>query len=661
MAFASVTFTIARAIRATAERLTLWADAISPDAKMQHQRAALEAQLRMAAAQEERNRLARDLHDTIKQQLFSINVAAATAQSLRERDPEAAAEHIQQVRTLAQAASVEMKALLTQLRPQPLATVGLVGAIEEQLDALRFRSEVHTEFTHDPLPDETQLPIEAQEAIFRVVQEALANVARHARAKNVAVNVKRRPSDSTPESLYISVSDDGQGFDLENARIGMGMSNMRARVAEVGGTFDVQSAPHLGTAVTIGMPLQQTQTAYAAAQRAKEERYQLVNWASALGGFAFGFIIALAGIFAATFLVGPGSTNTRTVFVLVLAIGSALTLPIFFASISYRRRASANDESGIWRLLLRYHDTGQISVLLTMGAFVTLTFREFAVAAGVCAIAIIFYAINWRAYQQLNRRIAAWATVRGLQARLNEQMIFLGFGAGFTALIFAGVFGDPRQATLFHDRLDGDWLTSILTLAYPFLLLCSVPAIIILRGQLKRLRTIEGELSFATTPVITSATPGELRWQRIGATAYTVSCLLAAGSVGPALYSTNRPAVVALIAVTVTMLVLKWRIEHALTRRVQEWSNLSAQNSRMWLYTFFLIALSVSFFSGVIGGYIGAAAADDGSTQPPPFSASPELGLGLGTAMLAVPLWLGMMAFVTRQRVRLLQTLEIKL
>lgn len=139
------------------------------------------AQLREAAVQEERNRLARDLHDTIKQQLFSINVAAATAQSLRHHDPEAAAQHIRRVRDLSQAAMAEMKALLTQLRPQPLATVGLIEAIRDQLEALRFRAEVTTELHHDALPDEGRLPPGAQETIFRVVQEALSNVARHAR------------------------------------------------------------------------------------------------------------------------------------------------------------------------------------------------------------------------------------------------------------------------------------------------------------------------------------------------------------------------------------------------------------------------------------------------------------------------------------------------
>ena len=139
------------------------------------------AQLREAAVQEERNRLARDLHDTIKQQLFSINVAAATAQSLRHHDPEAAAQHIRRVRDLSQAAMAEMKALLTQLRPQPLATVGLIEAIRDQLEALRFRAKVTTELHHDALPDEGRLPPGAQETIFRVVQEALSNVARHAR------------------------------------------------------------------------------------------------------------------------------------------------------------------------------------------------------------------------------------------------------------------------------------------------------------------------------------------------------------------------------------------------------------------------------------------------------------------------------------------------
>jgi signal transduction histidine kinase len=212
-----------------------------------------QTQLRETAAQDERNRLARDLHDTIKQQLFSINMAAATAQTLAKNDPEAALQMVQEVRNLSQQAQVEMKALLTQLKPAPLATVGLVQAIGDQLEALHFRSEVEVEL-NGALPDDTsRLPLGAQEALFRITQEALSNIARHARATHASVTLL--PSDT---QLLVRITDNGKGFDAAAAGAGMGMGNMRARIADVGGTLAVQSAPGAGTTIEISLPLAAT-------------------------------------------------------------------------------------------------------------------------------------------------------------------------------------------------------------------------------------------------------------------------------------------------------------------------------------------------------------------------------------------------------------------
>ncbi len=521
-----------------------------------------------------------------------------------------------------------------------------------------FRSEVQTEFTNDPLPDETQLPIGAQEAIFRVVQEALANVARHARAERVYVHLRRKAQDAR-QTLQVEVSDDGQGFDMSNVRIGMGLSNMRARIVELGGSFEVQSASEKGTIVTFNLPLQQPRDAFEAAQHAKEDRFQIVYWASMLSSFAVTFVFILVGIFGAFLFSGSGNERNRTILILVLATSTAVTLPLIFASIAYRRRALANDTTGIWQKLLRHYDASQLGSFSLLLAFVALTFRQFAVVVPLLVITIGIIVMQWRTHRQLDQRIGEWATARGLQTRLNEQAVFLGFGAGFIALVFAGIFGDPRQATLFHDTLDDAWLTSVLTLAYPFLLLFSVPAIVLLRNQVKRLKAIEGE-SFTRIILaapVTAQELQELKWLRIGATMYIVGCLLAAGSIGPALLGNSRPAAVAMLAVAITMLVLKWRAERMLTLRVNEWSNLSTQNSRQWLYAFFFVTLCISFISGVIGGYFGAAS-DDANT-PPPIGSPIEVLLGLGTAMLMTPLWLGMMVFVTRQRIRLLKNMNV--
>ncbi len=119
-----------------------------------------------AAAQAERNRLARDLHDSIKQQLFAIQVGAATAQARWQRDAAGAQAALADVRASAQAAMVEMNAMLRQLTPIPLEKIGLVEALREQRQALAYRTGVEVTADFGPLPVDEQFPAGAQTAIF---------------------------------------------------------------------------------------------------------------------------------------------------------------------------------------------------------------------------------------------------------------------------------------------------------------------------------------------------------------------------------------------------------------------------------------------------------------------------------------------------------------
>ena len=218
-------------------------------ASVQRLRSRYEEQIRAAAGQEERNRLARDLHDSIKQQLFVIQTAAATAQARFEGDPAAARVAIAQVRDSTREAMTEMEALLDQLRASPLENTGLIEALKKQCDALRFRTGADVRFSVGELPPSESLPPGAQQAVFRVAQEALANVARHARATHVLVAL-----DSAPFSLQLRVEDDGVGFDSAQAAAGMGLSNMRARLEPLGGAVAVSSTPGVGTAVRVSVP-----------------------------------------------------------------------------------------------------------------------------------------------------------------------------------------------------------------------------------------------------------------------------------------------------------------------------------------------------------------------------------------------------------------------
>jgi signal transduction histidine kinase len=213
-------------------------------------RQALLRQIGEAAAQEERNRLARDLHDSIKQQLFTINVSTAAAQELWERDPEKARGALADVRRSAQEAMVEMQALLHQLRPQALTSTGLVEAIREQCEALGYRTGAKVTLElGDPIPDD-RVPPGAQEMLFRIVQEALSNVARHARARNVRVWLGLEKDSAT-----LRVQDDGQGFDSGAEMSGMGLRNLRERTESLQGALEIASAPGAGTTVTVSIPV----------------------------------------------------------------------------------------------------------------------------------------------------------------------------------------------------------------------------------------------------------------------------------------------------------------------------------------------------------------------------------------------------------------------
>jgi two-component sensor histidine kinase len=216
-------------------------------------RQALFRQIGEAAAQEERNRLARDLHDSIKQQLFSINVGTATAQERWERDPEGAKAALVDVRRSAREAMVEMQALLHQLRPESLGSMnGVIEALREQCEALGYRSGAQvTVALGEEIPDD-RLPPGAPEALFRIAQEALANVARHARARNVRVGLGK----GQDTWAVLEVEDDGQGFDPEVAASGMGLRNLRERAESLEGVLQIASVPGTGTTVTVWIPLE---------------------------------------------------------------------------------------------------------------------------------------------------------------------------------------------------------------------------------------------------------------------------------------------------------------------------------------------------------------------------------------------------------------------
>ena len=204
-------------------------------------------QTRSVAAQEERNRMARELHDSIKQQLFSINISSGAAMVQLEQNPAKASAALQDVRLSVKAAMAEMNALLQQLSPAPLEKVGLEQAIRDQAEALAYRTGAQVSVEFEALPTEASLRTGTQDALFRIVQEALSNVARHARADKVQVRLR-----TVEEHIELVIEDDGQGFAKKSA--GMGLTNMHERVQALDGHIVIQSKPGQGTTVHASIP-----------------------------------------------------------------------------------------------------------------------------------------------------------------------------------------------------------------------------------------------------------------------------------------------------------------------------------------------------------------------------------------------------------------------
>ncbi len=213
-------------------------------------RSRYEAQIREAARREERARLARDLHDAVKQQLFAIQTAAATVEARLDTDQSGARAAAGTVRASAHEALVEMETLIDQLQSAPMENSGFEDALRRQCDALGYRTGAKVTLTIGGLPQSTALLPGAYEALYRFAQEALHNVGRHARARNVNVHFGLRGS-----QLELSIVDDGSGFTPDEVASGMGRRNMAARAQELGGTCTITSAPSWGTSVVCAVPV----------------------------------------------------------------------------------------------------------------------------------------------------------------------------------------------------------------------------------------------------------------------------------------------------------------------------------------------------------------------------------------------------------------------
>jgi len=216
-----------------------------------------EERIRAAAAQEERNHLARELHDSIKQQVFAMHTAAATAEARLAGDPEGTREAIARVRESARDAMLEMDAMLDQMRAGSLTNASLVDALRKQAEAVRLRTGAEVVVEAGSLPPEEELSPALRQMIARVAQESLNNVAKHARPSHVRVKLGTQGS-----ALVLTVTDDGAGYDPGQVATGLGLPGMRARAAESGGELTVDSGIGHGTTVRFAVLVTAVATAH---------------------------------------------------------------------------------------------------------------------------------------------------------------------------------------------------------------------------------------------------------------------------------------------------------------------------------------------------------------------------------------------------------------
>lgn len=201
-------------------------------------------------AQEEKQRLARDLHDAVSQTLWTASIIADILPSLWERDQEKAKENLSQLKQLTQGALAEMRMLLLELRPSSLMATSFQELLEHLAEATMSRKVIDIDVT---VKKTISLPIETKLALYRIAQESLNNISKHSKATEASITVSETETD-----LFMIIKDNGRGFDtsLQNQKR-MGLSIMKERTDSIQARIDIDSQPDSGTTITVKWPLPQ--------------------------------------------------------------------------------------------------------------------------------------------------------------------------------------------------------------------------------------------------------------------------------------------------------------------------------------------------------------------------------------------------------------------
>ncbi len=199
------------------------------------------------AVMEERNRLARDLHDSAKQKAFAALAQIGAARGVLNGNGERASLHLYEAENLVSDVIQELTFLVQEIYPVALQEKGLAAVLREYVYEWENRTDIKVNLT---LEGEQRLPLNIEQAIYRVTQEALANVARHSRASRVDVSLLYHDS-----ALTLSVADNGRGFDVGLKGQGLGLRSIRERVGSIHGSVQVHSLPGQGTKIIVQVPI----------------------------------------------------------------------------------------------------------------------------------------------------------------------------------------------------------------------------------------------------------------------------------------------------------------------------------------------------------------------------------------------------------------------
>ncbi len=211
----------------------------------------LQRQAADLAAGEERSHLARELHDSVTQALFSMTLMTRSIEVLMERDPDAVAERLATLRDLQRDALAEMRALIFELRPASLEQDGLVAALRTHASAVQGRTGLRITVEAAEPDGAERLPADVEAALYRIAQEAIHNVVKHAGARRVGLRVRHARG-----GVQLVVTDDGSGFEPGSVSgAHLGLAGMRSRAEQLGGRLEIVSRPGDGTVIKANVPV----------------------------------------------------------------------------------------------------------------------------------------------------------------------------------------------------------------------------------------------------------------------------------------------------------------------------------------------------------------------------------------------------------------------